>query len=162
MIRHLAGALCLLYAAPVLAAPRTLTFEAFGLVDVYGETASQGRLSIVLADHSVSSEARASTAGGIAADGGLAAVVDVERYIDAMGRHPETCAYHSWEFEKLSKFVQKTMQSPRYEPPPADRARRGGRAGLHHHQRGPARNFRGTVRGGPLSAFSIAEGSLRQ
>jgi len=117
MMRVLYCLAALLIGLPASAEPRYLSFEAFGDVAVYGTSNSKAQLAIILADRTLSVQARDGLGQAIAAQGGLAAVVDVERYSAAMDRHPETCAYHSWEFEKLSKFIQKTLGLSRYDPP---------------------------------------------
>ncbi len=95
----------------------TLNFEAFGDVTVYGDAAKAGPVTIILSDKSVSADTRAVIAKKTAARGALAALVDLDTYFKGMADHPESCAYHSWEFEKLSKYVQKTLNRPSYQPP---------------------------------------------
>lgn len=94
-----------------------LTFEAFGDVAVYGDPGKARHLAIILLEKSIPDDARAAIGQAAAGTDALAAVIDVERYTANMAEHPEPCTYHSWEFEKLSKYIQMTMKIPRYEPP---------------------------------------------
>lgn len=116
MIRRTLLLLCALwFSVSVTATP--LEFEAFGAIDLHGDPAKAEQVAIILADNSVPADARAAIAEKVAGSGALAAVVDTERYLAAMNEHPEDCAYHAWEFEKLSKYVQKTAGLDRYHPP---------------------------------------------
>ncbi|MBY0508854.1 MAG: hypothetical protein K2P94_01760 [Rhodospirillaceae bacterium] len=117
MMRFLAVPLLFLLSSAAQAEPRELKFEAFGDVAIYGTPGQAGRVAIILADKTVLPASRDGIGQMVAAQGGLAAVVDYDRYVEAIGRQPDACTYNSWEFEKLSKFVQKTVGSSRYEPP---------------------------------------------
>ncbi|MBL8628734.1 MAG: virulence factor family protein [Rhodospirillaceae bacterium] len=99
------------------AVPTVLNFESFGDVQVYGDPARMGPVAIVLNDASVPVDMRVQIAKQAAARGALIALVDLDHYFKAIAAKPDSCAYHSWEFEKLSKFIQKTLARPNYQPP---------------------------------------------
>lgn len=158
MRRVLAGlAIATAMVVPARAGQMAMTFEAFGAVQVYGSSGASQRLAIVLADDTVDAQARQIMGERIAASGALAAIVDTPRYIAAMADHPEECAYHSWEFEKLSKYVQKTLKLPRYQPPLLAGLGAGGALAYTTAAEAPLGTFAGIYSAGMCLAFTMSK-----
>jgi type IV secretory pathway VirJ component len=115
-MKLLAAAL-MLWPMFALAAPTVIEHEAFGQVRVYGQPSTAQNLVFLLFDRSVPGPARDGVAERVAKTGTLAAVIDIDLYLDETAKSGEACLYHSWEFEKLSKYLQKTLDLPQYHRP---------------------------------------------
>jgi len=111
-------ALCL--AAPACAkpekAPEKLSFGVFGEVLVYRNAPEPGRAVLLLSEGAW--DARMDKAARAMADmDALVVGIDTARLLGPLRAKAEGCFYQAWEFEGLSKIVQKTLGLKGYRQP---------------------------------------------
>ena len=153
----IAGFFCALALSAHAAEPMALNYQAFGDVAVHGDAASATGLVFILADNAVDEATRASLAAKISQRGVLAAVVDLGRYTAELGSRKDYCAYHSWEFEKLSKFVQKALGVPEYHRPLFLGLGAGGALAYTTLTEAPQATFAGFVAVGSCPMFHVTK-----
>jgi len=111
-------ALCL--ATPACAktekAPEKLTFGVFGEVLIYRNTTEPGRAVLLLSEGAW--DARMDKAARTIADMDATVVgIDTARLLTPLRAKADGCFYQAWEFEGLSKIVQKTLGFKGYHQP---------------------------------------------
>lgn len=110
--------LCL--AAPACAkpekAPEKLSFGVFGEVLIYRATPEPGRAVLLLSD-SAWDERMDRAARAMADMDALVVGIDTARLLGPLRNKAEGCFYQAWEFEGLSKIVQKTLGFKGYRLP---------------------------------------------
>lgn len=96
--------------------PEKMSFGVFGEVLIYRNTPEPGR-AVLLLSESAWDERMDKAARAIADMDALVVGIDTKRLLDPL-RKPDTgCFYQAWEFEGLSKIVQKTLGLQGYRPP---------------------------------------------
>lgn len=113
-------ALLLCLAAPACAkpekAPERLSFGVFGEVLVYRNTPEPGRAVLLLSE--AAWDERMDRAARAMADMDAVVVgIDTARLLGPLRQKAEGCFYQAWEFEGLSKIVQKTLGFKGYRLP---------------------------------------------
>jgi type IV secretory pathway VirJ component len=97
-------------------APEKLSFGVFGEVLIYRNTEEPGRTVLLLSEGAW--DAKADRAARTMAEMDATVVgIDTARLITPLRERAEGCFYQAWEFEGLSKIVQKTLNFKNYHVP---------------------------------------------
>jgi type IV secretory pathway VirJ component len=84
-------------------------------------------------------------ARALAGDGAIVVGVDLRRYLAALGRGRERCAYPAADFEALSQWMQRRLDRPAYAPPVLVGYAAGGALVYAVLVQAPPGTFRGAV-----------------
>jgi len=97
-------------------APEKLTFGVFGEVLIYRDAVEPGR-TVLLLSEGAWSPAMDRAARAIAAMDATVVGIDTSRLVAPLRAKAPGCLYQAWEFEGLSKIVQKTLGFKGYHLP---------------------------------------------
>lgn len=95
----------------------TLTYGRFGKLAIYRRTPHPGRVALFFSGDGGWNQGVMDMAAILADMDTLVVGIDTPAYIKKINAAKETCTYAAADYELLSKYVQKTLGMPAYEPP---------------------------------------------
>lgn len=112
-----AALLCLaLSVSTALAAEESVLFGQFGTVTVYSESPTPTNVALFFSGREGWTPALAQLAKEIASMDTLVIGVDSNIFLKHIANSNEKCYYAAWEFEELSKYIQKRYNFKQYTP----------------------------------------------
>jgi len=108
---------CFWWTAIVSAGEEKLSFGRFGTVAIYQEVSRPSEVVLFVSGDGGWNLGVVEMAKALSELGALVVGIDINRYLKQLEHLPAECSYPAGDFEALSKFVQKKLNFPQYQPP---------------------------------------------
>lgn len=133
------------FASPALAGEEKILFGQFGEVTVYSEKPTPAHVVLFFSGDEGWTPALAELAKELASMDALVIGVDSRIFLKHIDTSNEQCYYASWEFEELSKYIQKRYNFQNYTPSTLVGHGSGGTLVYAVLVQGPLASYRGGI-----------------